>query len=99
VRTLSHVFFLDPSPVRRVPIQTGTAKAKFCFCKNNKRMIIILSRGGPESRTFPSKVTRGLHPAPSLTKPMRIQGHLSRGGPELRAFPSRVTRGLHPALA
>jgi hypothetical protein len=23
VRTLSHVFFLDPSPVRRVPIQTG----------------------------------------------------------------------------
>jgi len=22
------------------------------------------SRGGPESRTFPSKVTRGLHPAP-----------------------------------
>ena len=25
-----------------------------------------LSRGGPESRTFPSKVTRGLHPAPPL---------------------------------
>jgi hypothetical protein len=23
VKTLSHVFFLDPSPVRRVPIQTG----------------------------------------------------------------------------
>ena len=23
MRTLSHVFFLDPSPVRRVPIQTG----------------------------------------------------------------------------
>ena len=23
-----------------------------------------LSRGGPELRTFPSKVTRGLHPAP-----------------------------------
>jgi hypothetical protein len=30
---------------------------------------------GPESRTFPSKVTQGLHPAPSLTKPVRIQGH------------------------
>ena len=58
-----------------------------------------LSRGGPESRTFPSKVTQGLHPAPSLTKPVRIQGHLSRGGLELRVFPSRVTRGLHLALA
>jgi hypothetical protein len=23
VRTLSHVFFVDPSPVRRVPIPTG----------------------------------------------------------------------------
>jgi len=42
VRTLSHVFFLDPSPVRRVPIPNRyTAKAKLCFCKNNKRSIII----------------------------------------------------------
>jgi hypothetical protein len=41
VRTLSHVFFLDPSPVRRVPIPNRyTAKAKLCFCKNNKRSII-----------------------------------------------------------
>jgi hypothetical protein len=57
-----------------------------------------LSRGGPESRTFPSKVTQGLHPAPSLTKPVRIQGHLSRGGSESRAFPSRVTRVLRGRL-
>jgi hypothetical protein len=43
VRTLSHVFFfLDPSPVRRVPIPNRyTAKAKLCFCKNNKRSIIV----------------------------------------------------------
>jgi hypothetical protein len=40
VRALSHVFFFNPSPVRRVPIPNRyTAKAKLCFCKNNKRMI------------------------------------------------------------
>jgi hypothetical protein len=34
-------FFQDPSPVRRVPIPNRyTAKAKLCFCKNNKRSII-----------------------------------------------------------
>ena len=43
MRTLSHVFFLDPSLVRRVPIPNRyTAKAKLCFCKNNKRSIIII---------------------------------------------------------
>jgi hypothetical protein len=31
---------------------------------NTERIRGHLSRGGSESRTFPSKVTRGLHPAP-----------------------------------
>ena len=38
-----------------------------------------LSRVGPESRTFPSKVTRGLHPAPSLTK--TFHGSCAAGAP------------------
>ena len=34
-------FFFNPGPVWRVPIPNRyTAKAKFCFCKNNKRRII-----------------------------------------------------------
>jgi hypothetical protein len=34
-------FFFNPGPVWRVPIQNRyTAKAKLCFCKNNKRRII-----------------------------------------------------------
>jgi hypothetical protein len=34
-------FFFNPGPVRRVPIPNRyTAKAKLCFCKNNKRRII-----------------------------------------------------------
>jgi hypothetical protein len=42
VRALSHVFFFNPGPVRRVQIPNRyTAKAKLCFCKNNKRSIII----------------------------------------------------------
>jgi hypothetical protein len=41
VRALSHVFFFNPGPVRRVPIPNRyAAKAKLCFCKNNKRRII-----------------------------------------------------------
>jgi hypothetical protein len=44
VRALSHVlFFFNPGPVWRVPIPNRyTAKAKLCFCKNNKRTIIII---------------------------------------------------------
>jgi hypothetical protein len=34
-------FFFNPGPVWRVPIPNRyTAKAKLCFCKNNKRTII-----------------------------------------------------------
>jgi hypothetical protein len=45
VRALSHVFFFKPGPVRRVPIPNRyTAKAKLCFCKNNKRRIITTRR-------------------------------------------------------
>jgi hypothetical protein len=47
VRALSHVlfFFFNPGPVWRVPIPNRyTAKAKLCFCKNNKRRIIITWR-------------------------------------------------------
>ena len=42
VRALSHVlFYFNPGPVWRVPIPNRyTAKAKLCFCKNNKRRII-----------------------------------------------------------
>ena len=44
VRALSHVFFFNPGPVRRVPIPNRyTAKAKLCFCKNNKRRIIMVA--------------------------------------------------------
>ena len=40
-------FFFNPGPVWRVPIPNRyTAKAKLCFCKNNKRTII--SGGGGE---------------------------------------------------
>ena len=36
-------FFFNPGPVWRVPIPNRyTAKAKLCFCKNNKRTIIML---------------------------------------------------------
>jgi hypothetical protein len=36
-------FFFNPGPVWRVPIPNRyTAKAKLCFCKNNKRRIIII---------------------------------------------------------
>jgi transposase InsO family protein len=45
VRALSHVFFFffNPGPVWRVPIPNRyTAKAKLCFCKNNKRTIITI---------------------------------------------------------
>jgi hypothetical protein len=47
VRALSHVlFYFNPGPVWRVPIPNRyTAKAKLCFCKNNKRRIIISERG------------------------------------------------------
>jgi hypothetical protein len=35
-------FFFNPGPVWRVPIPNRyTAKSKLCFCKNNKRRIII----------------------------------------------------------
>jgi hypothetical protein len=35
-------FFFNPGPVWRVPIPNRyTAKAKLCFCKNNKRTIIM----------------------------------------------------------
>jgi hypothetical protein len=40
-----HFFFFNPGPVWRVPIPNRyTAKAKLCFCKNNKRRIIITDR-------------------------------------------------------
>jgi len=47
------VFFFNPSPVRRVPIPNKyTSKAKLCFCKNNKRMIIkIVHHGDPHPET------------------------------------------------
>jgi hypothetical protein len=52
VRTLSHVFFLDPSPVRRVPIQTGIQrKLNFVSVRTIKGSIIIeieRFRGGRE---------------------------------------------------
>ena len=45
VRALSHVLFFNPGPVRRVPNPNRyTAEAKLCFCKNNKRMIIMRRR-------------------------------------------------------
>jgi hypothetical protein len=35
-------FFFNPGPVWRVPIPNRyTAKAKLCFCKNNKRTIVV----------------------------------------------------------
>jgi len=53
-------FFLNPGPVWRVPIPNRyTAKAKLCFCKNNKRRIIIVSGqslGLPENLSLPMPV-------------------------------------------
>ena len=41
MRTLSHVFFLDPSPVRRVPIPTGIQrKLNFVSVRTIKGLII-----------------------------------------------------------
>ena len=35
----------NPSPVRRVPSPNRyIAVAKFCFCKNNKRLVVVQSR-------------------------------------------------------
>ena len=43
-------FFFNPGPVWRVPIPNRyTAKAKLCFCKNNKRTIIIKQLNVPGS--------------------------------------------------
>jgi hypothetical protein len=58
VRALSHVLFFNPGPVRRVQIPNRyTAKAKLCFCKNNKRRIIPVS--GPRGcRALPQYFPR-----------------------------------------
>ena len=46
-------FFFNPGPVRRVLIPNRyTAKAKLCFCKNNKRRI-IREEPNPPNHTCP----------------------------------------------
>ena len=51
-------FFFNPGPVWRVPIPNRyTAKAQLCFCKNNKRRIII---GMEIARKFTAVDTWGL---------------------------------------
>jgi hypothetical protein len=64
-------FFFNPGPVRRVPIPNRyTAKAKLCFCKNNKRRII---NGAP---------VRDFGPPPRLRdRPRRpVRGRETAGG-------------------
>jgi hypothetical protein len=52
-------------PVRRVPIPNRyTAKAKLCFCKNNKRRIIMFARWVLPDPTV--VYHRRLHPTPRL---------------------------------
>jgi hypothetical protein len=42
----------NPSPVRRVPSPNRyIAVTKFCFCKNNKRLIVV-GRGDPRLTIF-----------------------------------------------
>ena len=54
---------LDPVAARSLVIETQAG---------GNRIQGHLSRGGPESRTFQSKVTRGLHPVPSLTNTLCV---------------------------
>ena len=47
-------FFFNPGPVWRVPIPNRyTAKAKLCFCKNNKRRIITPTQPTAAATTQP----------------------------------------------
>ena len=58
------LFFFNPSPGRRVPIPNRyTAKAKLCFCKNNKRMMM--------TTTVAKCSTPGVRPADSKENPSR----------------------------
>ena len=77
-------FFFNPSPVRRVPIPNRyTAKAKFCFCKNNKRTIImcqsslVLGAKLAALRTFYGLVTRVMimciHVHPGIFSRMKVR--------------------------
>ena len=67
-------FFFNPSPVRRVPIPNRyTAKAKFCFCKNNKRMIIIWSP--PRNRRRPATAPRAGYPVPDARPRPLVLGY------------------------
>jgi hypothetical protein len=54
---ITFAFLFNPSPVRRVQIPNRyTAKAKFCFCKNNKRRIIIMETyDGPAWRLMSTR--------------------------------------------
>jgi hypothetical protein len=60
VRTLSHVFFLDPSPVRRVPIPTGIQrKLNFVSVRTIKGLIItesVLLFQKSRGNTFPKSL-------------------------------------------
>ena len=64
MRTLSHVFFVDPSPVRRVPIPTGIQR-KLNF-------VSVRTIKGSSSSRFRCRVRLGL-----LSKSL---GLLSKGG-------------------
>jgi hypothetical protein len=64
VRTLSHVFFLDPSPVRRVPIQTGIQR-KLNFVsvrtikgRSSRNVYIVVTRLPIWDRTGPFVLDR-----------------------------------------
>ena len=64
VRTLSHVFFLDPSQVRRVPIQTGIQR-KLNFVsvrtikgRSSRNVYIVVTRLPIWDRTGPFVLDR-----------------------------------------
>jgi hypothetical protein len=112
VRALSHVFFFffNPGPVWRVPIPNRyTAKAKLCFCKNNKRTIIrtmdrrtgiCLPRGAHAAPGCPEAPSRRLHPGVLPPLPAHLGSSSSPGGDansRKSTFPRRCWTGASRA--
>jgi len=79
----------NPSPERRVPSPNRyMAFARFCFCKNNKRTIIILpcraSRGAPLRHPAPL-YTPSSCAGPAYARPLLLVLLISRGREHLPA--------------
>ncbi len=86
-------FFFNPGPVRRVPIPNRyTAKAKLCFCKNNKRRIIIIWGNASVLKHTCRKCPENQHRLGLLNQ---VPGERPRG---LSPFCSQLSRYLRVAM-